>query len=192
MEIVVDSWEIECCAPPPVVGERSSWRVLFVPSVDHRLATEHEWSVLAHDPEPRLSRDGITAAWGGGGDGRPEPGLRRLHGYLSGAAHVVPPDLAPLTGPVRRVRVLSEEFVPEDGRLVRVPGTFRTEEVDRSPRWFATPNPVPVTPEPARSEWVAHTPLRPADRSPEPRWAAVQPGAGRHETGIVIDLEVPG
>ena len=181
IEIVVDSWEIECCAPPPVVGEQSSWRPVFVPSEDHPLASEHRWTVVAHDPAPRLHRDGVTAAWGGVRTEPPQPGEHCLHGFLYGAAHLFE-DLPPLAGRVRRIRVISDEreVDPENARALRpVPGSVRTRDVDASPRWFAWPHRQPN--EPAGTASTAGTNLR---------FAAAAPGPGRYETGVVVDLLV--
>jgi hypothetical protein len=188
VEFVVDSWEIECCAPPPVVGEWSSYHVLFHPSDDHPFATERCWSVVPDGPTPRLIRLGVTAAYASG-DGRgeiPAPGEQRLRGQLSGTVHVFPPDLPPLAGTVRRVRVVSEEFVlAPDGppRLRRVPGSLRCRETDRSPRWFSQP-------EREASRAGAYTPLRPSDPGAL-RFEPARPSPGRHETGVVVEVVVP-
>lgn len=178
IEVVVDSWEIECCAPPPVVGEQSSWRPLFIPSDDHPFAAEHRWTVVPHVPAARLYRAGVTAAWGNAPVAPPEPGEHVLRGFVYGAAHVFPEDLPPLTGRVRRVRVISEEFSADAQPLQRMPGSLRTHEVDASPRSFARPT-------------VQASPVTKSVTATGLRWAAAIPGTGRHETGIVVDLVVP-
>lgn len=181
IEVVVDSWEIECCAPPPVVGEQSSWRPLFIPSDDHPLAAERRWTVAPHAPAARLYRAGVTAAWGNVPVAPPEPGEHVLRGFVYGAAHVFPEDLPPLTGRVRRVRVISEEFAadPAAGQTLRpVPDSLRTREVDASPRSFALPD-------------VQASPVTTSVTATGLRWSAAIPGTGRHETGVVVDLVVP-
>lgn len=177
IEIVVESWEIECCAPPPVVGEQATWWALFVPSTDHPFSAEHLWSVVPPQPAPRLHRDGVVAAWGGGHTApAPPPGEHRLRGHLSGAAHVFPEDLPPVTGRVRRLRVLSHEFAADPGgtyALSPIPGSVAVRDVDASPRWFARP--APRVGAQARSGQ---------------RFLAGVPQPVRYETGIVVDLHV--
>lgn len=140
IEIVIADWEIECCAPPPVIGQRASWKLGFVPAEDDEFATEQSWMVLRHeDGGIRLRGDGIEATYNAYRVPPPEPGRHTLRGYLSGTAHATPDDLPPARGWVRRVRVVSRELEWEDERervLRWVPGTARTRDVRESPRWF--------------------------------------------------------
>ena len=159
VEIMVADWEIECCAPPPVLGGRSQWKLEFIPTSEQP-AREHLWRATHHPGGGVvLDRDGIVAVWNCPETPAPSPGIHTLTGYLAGTVHggVVPEDLAPVGGHVRRIRMASYVFAPDEvePRMFRtVPGSLELREVGECPRWFS------------------HN----------------LPGAGRRDTGVFIDL----
>ncbi|HZG92037.1 MAG TPA: DUF6578 domain-containing protein [Pseudonocardia sp.] len=165
--VMISDWEIECCAPPPVIGAESTWRLEFLADTDETPDNEagHEdiWTVT-HDPRGTafLERNGIHAMWNSHPAPPPPPGIHTLRGLLHGTAHggTVPDSLTPVTGRVQRVRLVSYEFEwdPVEERTLRYrPGTRTLHDVREGPRWF---NEGPV-------------------------------GPGRQNTGVLIDLAVP-
>lgn len=143
IQIVIDDWEIECCAPPPVVGQPTRWRLGFVTSegTPSELRQHGRWTARrADDGTTRLTRDGIEAFWVGPGE-PPPPGEHDLRGHLSGTAHggLMPEDVPVITGTVERVQVLSWEHWLDDRTVHRIPGTLRMREVRESPKWFTRP-----------------------------------------------------
>jgi hypothetical protein len=160
IEVSISDWEIECCAPPPVVGAASTWRLEFVTG-DDGLAHEDVWTATHEDRAVLLSRDGITAAWSTGAGSPPPPGVHRLRGLLIGTVHggTLPDDLPAVTGRVERIRLVSHEIAPDpdEPRALHYVVASRTlRDVRESPRWFHLG---PVVP-------------------------------GRQDTGLVIDLAV--
>lgn len=163
IEIMIDDWEIECCAPPPEVGAEASWTLGFLAGPDE-LAHEATWTVRRHeDGTVTVERGTVRAAWSAEAT-PPPPGEHPLLGHLSGTVHgggFVPETLAPVAGRVRRVRVVSREVAwdPDEERMLRdVPGTTVLRDVRQSPRWFR----------------------------------AGPSGPGRHDVGVLIDLAVDG
>lgn len=165
--VMISDWEIECCAPPPVLGAESTWRLEFLAdndeTADNETGDQDIWTVT-HDPRGTvfLERNDIHAMWNNYTTPPPPPGIHTLRGLLHGTAHggTVPDSLAPVTGRVQRVRLVSCEFewVPGEERALRSrPGTRTLHEVRESPRGF---NEGPI-------------------------------GAGRQNTGVLIDLAVP-
>lgn len=140
VEFFVASWEIECCAPPPVVGEPMTWRLGFA-TEDGDATPTHEriWSVARHETWTALSDGPIVACWIGT-DGSPPPaGIHRLRGALFGTRHggSCPDDVPETTGTVQRVRLASEVFRLDAGRTLRpIPGTLELADCRSSPRWF--------------------------------------------------------
>ena len=150
--VSVAAWEIECCAPPPVVGEPTEWRLQFnlidepakywLPSA----VTNLTWSVEPwpdpDGPHRRLTRGGIIAllAADDGGPPLPEPGRHLLCGTLSGTRHGGGDEdgFSMTTAVVERLDVISARYV-NDGDGYRGPqaGSGRLEPTARSPRWFA-------------------------------------------------------
>ncbi len=174
-EVFIASWEIECCAPPPVVGSPSTWTLRFIdaaefpsPELDHDSA----WSATpwpGSTPRPvatQLSDGPITACWWSKTDTEPPAGMVRLRGHLSGTIHggTVPDGFPRTTGQVQRIRLVTEHYArAAEGPWEPVPATATLTDIQRSPRWF--------TDEPA---------------SP--------PGDGRPwilQTGVLLDLAVP-
>ena len=149
VRVFVDSWEIECCAPPPVVGERSSWSLEYVRSglgysVD--ADEERDWELVDRGRSGfALTRGGVVARWSTANGPAPAPGPVRLFGRLAGTVHAPPDHL--VSGVVQRVWVVSQDEELRDvGRetwIVTVPGTTVLTEVSASPRHFRMVVPPP-------------------------------------------------
>ncbi len=137
----VADWEIECCAPPPVVGGTTAWMLEFEPSGDQPdplLDEEHEWIV---DAGAELRRGRVRAHWGDPAVARPAPGATRLRGRLRGTVHSErgPDDLPQVEGRVDRIRLLRQEYREVQDRYWEpVPGTVTAEDLGESPRWFGS------------------------------------------------------
>lgn len=146
VEVLVSDWEIECCAPPPVVGETTSWMLQYVAcrgAVDPLLDHELTWSVSRWAGAPavtRLDRGAVTAYWSDD-EHRPPPGEVLLRGRTYGTVHggISPDGFPQLEGRVERVRVLSQEYREvAERRWEGVPGSVTAVDVRESPRWFTT------------------------------------------------------
>ncbi|MDQ2706163.1 MAG: hypothetical protein M3Z25_00300 [Actinomycetota bacterium] len=171
VEVSVDDWEIECCAPPPVVGQPTSWTLQFIAataSTTPELHRDSLWDVVERGSGSVLIDDAVSAFWLPPNGPAPRPGRARLHGFLAGTVHggLVPDEVPRITGVVRRIRVIARRFVLSGtgpGRMLEpVPGTLTLTDVARSPRWFATPAP------------------RTSDHPDNPPF----------ETGVLLDLDV--
>jgi hypothetical protein len=163
IELFVASWEIECCAPPPVVGAPTAWRLGF--SIGATPGHERTWSVTRHETWTALTDGPIIAYWIGT-DASPPPGIHRLRGALFGTRHggSCPDDTPETTGTVRRVRVASEEFRLDADRTLRpIPGTLELTDCRCSPRWFS----------------AGEQPIEPGFQD-------------RMQTGVLIEVTVPG
>jgi hypothetical protein len=139
IEVSISDWEIECCAPPPVVGALSTWWLEFVVG-DDALAHEDTWTVTHQDRAVLLERNGIHAAWSDP-VGPPPPGAHRLRGSLTGTVHggTIPEGLPAVTGRVERIRLVSHEIArdPAEPRALHYVATSRSlRDVRESPRRF--------------------------------------------------------
>ncbi|MFP5022447.1 DUF6578 domain-containing protein [Pseudonocardia phyllosphaerae] len=176
----IADWEIGCCAPRPVIGEETSWPVMFQHLPDDRFAEEHRWTVehiasgCPAGVEVRLSRPGVVAGWRRPAP-LPQPGEHLLRGCLTGEMHFPPPGLSPVIGRVARLRVSSVEYELLGRALHPVAGTQRARDVTEYPEWFGVPE-HEFTPPPPGSEL---------------QFVPALPGAGRHETGVLVDVDVP-
>ena len=168
IQLHVDSWEIECCAPPPAVGERSSWTLGFLSAAGEWPRPEFEqestWDVEQRDGATVLVRGPVLAEWRDR-EGAPPPGRATLRGWLTGTVHGTGTDrLAPVTGTVRRLRVVRETYELDPDQTLRpLPDTTTLIGVERSPSWFSSEEDLPT----AVGERAAM------------------------ETGLLIDLAVP-
>lgn len=142
IEFVVDSWEIECCARPPVVGERATWALQWItPTVTTEpvLIREVLWSV---SDAATLIDGPVAAAWCTVNGPPPAAGIRTLRGYLCGTVHDTTPSVS---GFVTRVRLLEQRYVLTPDRVVQpVPGTLRLTDVPEAPLTFECPAPEAV------------------------------------------------
>lgn len=145
VRVFAASWEIECCAPPPVVGEDASWWLTFFragldpfePADD-----EADWMLVDRGGSGfAITRGDVAALWSDANGPPPAPGPVHLSGHLSGSVHgPVPDDLPPVGGVVQRVWVVSQDEELRDmgvqRTIVPVPGTTVLTEVSASPRGF--------------------------------------------------------
>lgn len=168
VEFFVADWEIECCAPPPAVGEPTTWRLVLVPAAglaDDVPARRGTWLVEPRGTWTALTDGPVVACWPPSAEAPPPPGRHPLRGLLVGTRHggTVPDDLPKTTGRVDRVRLASQLFRLDGERTLHpVAGTLELVDVPRSPRRFRN--------------------------DPLPR-----PGAqSRQQTGVLVAITVPG
>jgi len=160
VSVEVAGWEIECCVPPPGVGDRVSWPLEFYsgevdPDGFDRAAPDSRWwRAERRDDGAVLLVDGpLVAYWSTYRHPAPEPGVLEATGVLSATLHggSAPVDLPAVSGRVRRLWVRSQVYVPVIGKGTRyrgpVAGTLELREVDRSPRWFSSGPPSAEGPE---------------------------------------------
>lgn len=147
----VASWEIECCAPPPTVGQTATWRLGFHPGggeMDPLLDFEHDWIVTSWPvpsyPSALCLTDGlIQACW------RQPPanqglGRIRLRGQVFATKHGGDGwEMFPRTTTrVLRVQVVTTDVRWSTGqggrgrRGVPVQGSTLLADVMQSPRQF--------------------------------------------------------
>lgn len=166
IEIFVSGWEIECCAPPPVVGESGSWTLEFIHAArqfpNPELDRDRNWLVAPWQSGQRqrslsqLTHGGVTAFWSEVNQAPPAPGTGSLRGYLSGTVHgIAPADFPSTTGIVHRIRLVTQHYTRADGGdWVPVPGTITMSELQRSPRWFTDH---PRQPPTDGTPWIVQT-----------------------------------
>lgn len=144
VEILVADWEIECCAPPPVIGAVATWSLEFVSATDE-LAREDIWTVTHRDDGAvLLDRVGIHAAWNTSVAPPPRAGTHMLRGRLHGTVHgsvrgAIPDGLPPVSGRVQRIRIVSHQFVGDHSGHPSPHHTSAARalrEVRECPRWF--------------------------------------------------------
>jgi hypothetical protein len=134
IEVFVSSWEIECCAPAPVVGESASWVLTFIGPSDvwPELDRDRPWQVEHRDGATWLSDGPVSARWNEYSGPPPQPGHTRVRGSLAGGIHEEGPRT---TGTVQRVRFATCTYRPvEPRRLEPVPGTLAFTDVPEADR----------------------------------------------------------
>ena len=165
--VVIPAWEIECCAPLPVVGETASWCLAFEPvvttdaepadrvpgSVSRQMWHVEAWP--AGDGDRRaLYRNGVGAYYyppqspsSAQAMTAPPLGRHLLRGVLFGTRHGGSDyDLLPMVSAmVTRVQVISCDMLQQDRVAAPVPGSTRLVDVRQSPKWFSRHPPGPVT-----------------------------------------------
>jgi hypothetical protein len=134
IEVFVASWEIECCAPAPVVGEPASWVLTFIgpsdvwPELDH----DRAWQVEHRECTTWLTDGPVSARWNEHSGAPPRPGHTRLRGSLAGGIHEEGPRT---TGTVQRIRFATCTYrLVEPRRLEPVPGTLVLTDVPEADR----------------------------------------------------------
>ena len=167
--MLMDSWEIECCQPPPGVGDVVAWRLRWLDAPDGPGRMTIPWRTTALRPAGDgeaagllLERDGVTAWW-------PDPVVADLPpvGELLAEAHVGVPEEVPATeGTVVAVHVVRHLYRRTARGFEPVAGTYTLRAVDRSPRWF----------DPGR------------DRSSLGEGG--EPSSVRAESGVLVDLRI--
>ena len=175
LPVVIPGWEIECCAPPSVVGDTSSWRLAFEPLVrsnqeDSALVpgsvSRELWQVEAWPgggDKRALHRNGVTAYYRPADKGSSQPilapplGRHLLRGVLYGTRHGGSDyDLLPtVSATVTRTQIISCQMRQQHQAATPISGTTRLVDVDRSPKWFTRhpPGPVISVPTGAGSHW---------------------------------------
>jgi hypothetical protein len=135
IEVFVASWEIECCAPAPVVGEPTSWVLTFLGPSDIRpeLDRDRAWRVERRDGSTWLIDGQVSARWSTHNGPPPEPGHAVvMRGRLHGGVHDEGPRT---TGTVQRIRfATSHHRLVEPRTLEPVPGTLSLTDVSEAPR----------------------------------------------------------
>lgn len=163
VDVLLAGWEIECCRPPPGVGDRVDWPLLWVDddagpgAVDLRWQERpapagHDGRLLAHGP--------LTAWWPAAGD---VPAHGRLVADLHGGA----PGLMPsTTGTVTGVHVVTQTYrLAASGAYLPLAGAFDLRPVTRGPTSFS------------------------CDGGQEP--GREPPDVMRQESGVLVTLAVP-
>jgi uncharacterized protein DUF6578 len=134
IEVFVDSWEIECCAPTPTVGEPTSWVLTFLgPSATWReLDRDRAWRAERREGVTWLTDGPVTARWYERNGPPPEPGPTMVRGSLIGTVHEEGPRV---TGTIQRIRFATANYrLVEPRRLEPVPGTLALTDVAEAPR----------------------------------------------------------
>jgi hypothetical protein len=141
--VEIDSWEIECCAPLPTVGQPASWRLLFAPPApEPEFNVRADWLVSPWMESSstsrflRLQRGDLTAVWRDPPD--ISPGIHRLTGRVYGSGHGGSDidSLPPSTAQVRRVRVIRVMAYLVNRWITEIPGTVELIDVHQSPKVF--------------------------------------------------------
>lgn len=162
LPFLISSWEIECCAPPPVVGEPTTWRLALESvatpdpeSVDRApgSVTELPWQVEPWPPgdvRRALYRNGFAAYYHQPSAPEvaqlPPLGRRVVRGVLFGTRHGGSDfDLFPtVSATVSRIQVVSWQVREQEQESTPVPGSTRLVDVQQSPKWFTRHPPGPT------------------------------------------------
>jgi hypothetical protein len=134
IEVFVSSWEIECCAPAPVVGEPTRWVLTFIDPSDiwPELDCDRAWRVERRDHSTWLTDGPVSARWSEHNGPPPEPGHTTVRGSLYGGVHDEGPRI---TGTVQRIRFATSNYrLVQPRRLEPVPGTLALTDVPEAPR----------------------------------------------------------
>ena len=154
--VFVEDWQLECCGTPPGVGDRVEWVLVFhadppggVPAgVDgvtldavaspYAVSGDGVFRIEPADFPTRLDAGGLRALWPAP---RAADGPVRVSGRLTEEHHGgVPEGFPPTVGTVRRVRVVTREYVPsptEERTWLVGEAPPRYRDVPRSPTWFS-------------------------------------------------------
>ncbi|MFG1805183.1 DUF6578 domain-containing protein [Streptomyces sp. NPDC049040] len=126
LPVFVADWEMECCGKPFALGTEVSWHLEFL--------YEDEFAAPA---EALLPVDSVVtmAATASVADPGQTDGLR---GGLFATWHRSDPPARPLTGTVRRIRLVRQHVVREDRVVTVIPGRSRLTELSASRDSFAT------------------------------------------------------
>jgi hypothetical protein len=145
----LSEWEIECCVPPPALGDVVSWPLMmFVdrgadrrgpsdPTLDRRW-----WRVERWDDESTVLVDGdVHAFWAVHGVEPPAPGVAEVEGALIATLHwpPVPEGLLATRGRISRLWVTRHRYqrhgIGKGAYRAVVPGSTNLREVERGPDW---------------------------------------------------------
>lgn len=148
------AWQIECCVPPPGVGDEVAWPLSWVPTgpdgadragFDHVGAHRRRWIARRRDEGVLLVDAALVAGCSAAGAAY-EASPVALTGALVAVLHRDghPAQLPPVHGWVRRIWVTSQLFVPHDSARdprgscwAPAPGSGAARQVARSPCRFA-------------------------------------------------------
>lgn len=142
----IDSWEIECCVPPPGVGDAVAWRLLWLNDPAGPGVMTAAWRTSALGGGLLLTEDGLSAWW-------PDPlaaGVPAVGRLLAVKHGPAPEELRPTWGTVLGVQVVEHLYRFTDGAFRSVAGDYALRAVPRSPRWFD--NGAAERPSPFRAE----------------------------------------
>jgi hypothetical protein len=138
VSVLLDGWQIECCATPPGRGDQVAWPLMWVDDVSGPGALRVNWRSEAlpagalNEPGDRVLRHGPLSAYWRGLAPVPSRGclLADVHGG-------VPSQVSPVHATVVSVDVVDRGYRLGSPRTYRpIPGDFRLRRVDRSPKWF--------------------------------------------------------
>lgn len=149
VEVFLAGWHVECCEPPPAVGDDVAWRLLWVPDLAAPGATRIDWDTQETvTPDHDYWGEGAVLGAGGlrafcSGDPRaPVPTSGALVVELHGPT---PGRLRPTAGRVAAIAVVERAFRAARGQdpggrsgWIRrpVPGDFALRPVTRCPSTF--------------------------------------------------------
>lgn len=171
VSVFVASWEIECCWPPPAVGESRDW-VLGLVVGEAAVNGVRVWDGVVEPlgaaesgegPDPAVLHLGeFDVFWRdcGGRRGPTQVSGRLFHDFYSSVSTIV----APSVGTVRGVRVEDRGFV------VRADTAMGTA-------WYPTDEPAGYRPVDVSPKWFKR--LGTGDSTPL-----------RDETGVLVDVEI--
>lgn len=200
LPVFIPSWEIECCAPPPVVGESTRWSLIFetVATPDRQSldrvpgsVTELQWQVESWSPDDdirALYRNGFAAYYRPTDDVSVDPltalplGRHLVRGTVSGTKHggFVNDSFPTVSATVNRIQVVSGEFRLHDREATPISGSTGLKDVQQSPKWFTHHPPRLV------ADSAAASTGRRAGRPLRKQTPTVQ--VYRAETGVLLQL----
>jgi hypothetical protein len=133
IEVSLPLWEIDCCAPIPVVGELASWALTFSSRSAGSLEQfdrDRAWQVEHRGCSTWLLDGAVSAQWCVRNGPPPEPGRAVVRGSLVGTVHEAAPRV---TGTVQRIRLATEyQRLAGPDTLESVPGTLTVFDVARA------------------------------------------------------------
>ncbi len=146
--VEISQWEIECCVPPPEVGDRVAWPLTFHSNeaepdgFDRPAPSSGWWRVERRADGATFLVDGpLVAYWSEYRCPPPAPGVVEATGTLFASMHEGSghSGLPPVAAHVRRLWITSQLYARADAvhrSWNPVAGTLELRQVRSSPRWF--------------------------------------------------------